>query len=144
MDVQRRTTRQRQLILDTVKSLGNHPTADAVVNAVRSHDAHVGRGTVYRNLKLLSEEGLIRVIKAPGGNRFDARCDEHAHAICTSCGAVADIELPYREDLDRAAGAQCAYRIDSHYTLFEGVCPACRAKEGACPVPRTQPDEAPR
>lgn len=129
MSTQRRITRQRQLVLDAVRALGNHPTADAVFSAVRTRDEHVSRGTVYRNLNLLAEDGQIRVVKTPGGSRFDHRCDEHAHVVCTSCGAVEDIELPYRRELDREANARSAFSVRSHYTLFEGLCPACRAAQ---------------
>ena len=127
MSTQRRSTRQRQLVLDAVRALDNHPTAESVFNVVRAHDAHVSRGTVYRNLNLLAKDGRIQIIKTPGGSRFDWRCHPHAHVMCTSCGAVEDIELPYREELDRDADARTTFEVHSHFTLFEGLCPACRA-----------------
>ena len=128
MAVQRRNTRQRSLVLDAVRASSSHPTADEIFHAVRERDAHVSRGTVYRNLNLLVEEGAIQQLKCAGGSRFDWRCDRHSHVICPACGAVADVELPYDPTLDRAVHKATGYARVSHYTFFEGLCPACRAK----------------
>ena len=128
MAVQRRNTRQRQLVLDTVRATSEHPTADEIYTAIRKVDEHVSRGTVYRNLNLLAEEGVIRAIKTPGGSRFDWNCSEHAHIICTSCGKVADLSLPYDKGLDTKATQDSGFSACSHYTLFEGVCPECTGR----------------
>lgn len=126
MAVQRRNTRQRKLVLDAVRALHDHPTADEVFNEVHRHDEHVSRGTVYRNLSLLSDEGTIQLLKTPGGNRFDDRCDPHAHLICTSCGAVCDVSAPYDEGADASAAGETGYAGVTHYTFYEGTCPDCQ------------------
>ncbi len=130
MTVQRRNTRQRRLVLDAVQESCSHPTADEIYLAVREQDEHVSRGTVYRNLNLLAEEGVILSIKAPGGSRFDRRVEPHAHAICTTCGNVIDVPIDTDADLDTTASAKTGWAITSHYTIFEGLCPAC-LNEGA-------------
>ena len=71
----RRNTRQRQLVLDAVRARCDHPTAEDVYRDVHAIDEHVSRGTVYRNLNLLAETGVITTVKAPGAMRFDRRCD---------------------------------------------------------------------
>lgn len=129
MAVQRRNTRQRQLVLDAVRSRCDHPTADAIYLEVREKDPRVSRGTVYRNLNLLAHEGAIQAIKAPGGSRFDKRCDHHAHIMCTECGAVSDLALPYDEDLNAAAERESGFSSVSHHALFEGVCRSCARKD---------------
>ena len=136
MSIQRRTTKQRKLVLELVRSMDSHPTADDVWQAAREQGSTISRGTVYRNLALLSEEGAIQTIKTPGGSRFDWRCDDHAHVVCSSCGAVADIALPHERELDRAASQASGYDVRSHYTIFEGLCPACR--EAAHKAPQSK------
>lgn len=126
--MQRRNTRQRRLVLDAVRALHDHPTVDEVFNEVRRHDDRVSRGTVYRNLALLADEGSVQMLKTPGGNRFDDRCDPHAHLICTSCGTVCDLELPYESAQDDAAMRETGFSQVTHYAFFEGVCPACQAR----------------
>ena len=127
--VQRRNTRQRKLILDIVRTMDDHPTADEIFLAAREHDPHIGRGTVYRNLNLLVDEGAIRILKAPGGSRFDWRTDEHTHVLCSSCGAIADLPLPYDPALDMKAASATGYEVHSHYMFFEGLCPTCRKRQ---------------
>ena len=51
---QQRNTRQRQLVLDAVRSRQDHPTAEQIYQSVRERDAHVSRGPVYRNLNPVS------------------------------------------------------------------------------------------
>lgn len=126
MTVQRRNTRQRRLVLDAVRTLHDHPTAEEVFAEVRCHDDHISRGTVYRNLALLAEDGSIRQLKTPGGSRFDDRCDAHAHLICTSCGAVSDLELPYDAVADASTAHATGFADVTHYTFFEGLCPTCQ------------------
>ena len=126
--MQRRNTKQRKLVLDAVRALHDHPTADEVFCETRRHDERISRGTVYRNLALLADDGTIQMLKTPGGNRFDDRCDRHAHLICTSCGAVRDVELPYDDAVDGAAMAETGFAQVTHYAFFEGICPACQAR----------------
>lgn len=139
--MQRRNTRQRQLVLEAVRRACDHPTADEIYLTVRQHDERISRGTVYRNLNLLADEGVIQLIKAPGGSRFDGRTDRHAHLVCSACGAVSDLDLPYDDALDRDAAAQTDYAGVVHYTLFEGICPTCaRGDEASAEMQETAVD----
>ena len=53
---QHRMTRQRKVILDTLRRLKTHPTADEVFSIVRKQLPRISLGTVYRNLELLFNE----------------------------------------------------------------------------------------
>lgn len=123
---QRRNTRQRQLVLDAVRNRCDHPTAEDIFNDVRAIGPKVSRGTVYRNLNLLEETGMITTVKTPGTMRFDWRCDGHSHVVCRSCGSVADTPLPYDENLDREAAETTGFTVEAHNVVFEGLCPNCR------------------
>lgn len=122
---QLRNTRQRQIVLDTVKAHGDHPSADQLYLDVRALDPKISLGTVYRNLKVLSKRGDIQHINVSGVERFDWRCDPHAHLICTECGSLCDAPLPYDTKLDQLLSEQTGYEISFHRTVFEGRCPAC-------------------
>lgn len=74
----KRKTIQRVLTLKAVQSMQSHPTADEVYEAVLPEHPNISRGTVYRNLNQLSEDGEIHEMEVPGGaDRFDHCCDEH-------------------------------------------------------------------
>ena len=126
--VQRRNSRQRELVLDAVQCLKCHPTANQVYAYVHEKDDHVSMGTVYRNLNLLAEAGIIRAVQAPGGNHSDFRTDDHNHVVCVKCGAMADADIAYDKGLDARVSACSGYDVKSHFTVFEGVCPSCQAQ----------------
>lgn len=128
----RRNTRQRQLVLDAVRSRCDHPTADQVYQVVRAQDCHVSRATVYRNLHLLADTGDILSIKVPGGERFDLRADAHPHIICSSCGRVADVPFErggaYEDTLDERASLATSWQVSTHSLVFTGLCDHCVAE----------------
>lgn len=57
---QQRNTKQRKLILEVVQAHQDHPSADQIYAEVRKLDPKISRGTVYRNLNLLADNGEIR------------------------------------------------------------------------------------
>lgn len=123
---QRRDTKQRQLVMDAVRAHCDHPSADQIYLDVRGRDGKISRGTVYRNLNYLSEDGEITHVRVPGADRYESRVALHYHLICTVCGAVIDAPVPYRAELDRIMAEESGYTISRHRTVFEGVCPACQ------------------
>ncbi len=123
---ERRNTRQRQLVLDAVRGRCDHPTADQIYADVREVDARVSRATVYRNLHLLADSGEILAVKSADAERFDLRTDNHAHLVCSSCGAVIDVPMPTVEGVDERIARETGYAVRSHYTVFEGLCPNCQ------------------
>ena len=90
-----RNTKQREEVLNAVKKLSNHPRAEDVYNCVIENNPNISKGTVYRNLNLLSELNEISKIQMLGNepDRFDVRVDEHDHAYCRVCKKLFDIEI---------------------------------------------------
>ena len=123
---QQRNTRQRQMVLDAVRSRRDHPTAEQIFQSVRSVDAHVSRGTVYRNLNLLCENQEIFRVVLSDCDRFDLRTDPHYHLRCVACGRVQDVDSPYDKAYDEALARKTGYQILRHRLVVEGVCPDCR------------------
>lgn len=125
-----RNTVQRQIIIDALRTLANHPTADEVYEAVHAEHPSVGRATVYRTLGRLSDEGVVgRVRINNGADRFDHQTFAHYHVRCVCCGRVDDVMAPVLEGIDEAAAAVSEYRIVGYTLQFDGVCPACQAAE---------------
>lgn len=122
-----RNTRQRQIVLEIVRAKRGHLSAEQVYLAARETHPTISRGTVYRNLNLLAEGGEIRHVNLPGVDRFDWRQERHYHLLCTGCGKVCDVPMPYHPDFDRDIAEKTGYQIDLHRTVFEGLCPDCRA-----------------
>ncbi|HHT69509.1 MAG TPA: transcriptional repressor, partial [Firmicutes bacterium] len=103
-----------------------HPTADWVYQEVRKEMPHVSLGTIYRNLRTLSEHGEIREL-AYGSNhsRFDANPHSHYHFVCDSCGAIEDLEMPTFQELNDKVEKLGDYQVLNHRLEFYGICPDC-------------------
>lgn len=115
-------TRQKLLILDTVKSMKNHPTAEEVYKEISSKNEEIGIATVYRNLNAFANKGLIsKVILPDSADRFDYRLDNHEHFLCTECGKVFDADVTVTITPQNKNSSFSGYSL----TLF-GICDECR------------------
>ena len=56
----KRNTIQRALVFEAVNQLKCHATADEIYQMVAAEHPNISKGTVYRNLHQLSENGEIR------------------------------------------------------------------------------------
>ena len=130
-----RLTTQRQVILEELNKVKTHPTANELYDMVRKRLPRIGLGTVYRNLELMAENGMILKIEVGGSQkRFDATTDTHYHIRCSQCGKVDDIDMPVITDLVQEASSTSAYQIIGHHIEFTGICSDCQkllAEEGA-------------
>lgn len=124
-----RNSRQRKLILDIVASRHDHPTADQIYLDVRTQDSQISRGTVYRNLGILQENGEIANVKVPAADRYDSRLDRHYHMFCTGCKRVFDVPLEYQEQYDEQVEKETGFKISRHRLFFEGLCQECSLKQ---------------
>jgi len=122
---QQRNTKQRQLVLDAVRARCDHPSADQIYLDVRAIDKRISRGTVYRNLNILVQQGEVLQVKLPHTDRFECPSDKHYHLLCQGCGTVWDVPLPYHAELDEQAAKKTGYDIERHRVVFEGLCPNC-------------------
>ena len=128
--MERRNTIQKQLVLQAVAELANHPTADEVYSLVVKDHPTVSKATVYRNLASLSDDGRLRHIKMPSGaDLFDHQTFGHNHIECILCGRLEDAPLEDQTALNAQAAAATGYRCVEHEIVFRGICPACAGKQ---------------
>ena len=84
-------------------------------------------GTVYRNLNILMDQGLIKKIDFGSTfDRFDANIGPHYHFICERCGSIIDLELPVEQSLNERVNRTTPYSVHRHRIEFFGVCDRCR------------------
>lgn len=124
-----RNTKQKQMILEAVKARADHPTANQIYFDVWQQDNRISRGTVYRNLNLLSEKGEITDVELSDADRYDYRTDRHYHMLCTVCGEVCDAPLEYQDSVDKSIEALTGFQIERHDMLFKGICKNCLKKK---------------
>ena len=123
-----RFSKQRELVLRTVKAHLIHPTALEVYGMTREADPTISMGTVYRNLNLLAEQGKILRIKVPGGaDRYDGIIEPHNHAVCTRCGMVMDYDYSF-DDLNKALLEKSGFKCEELNITVRGTCKNCLTK----------------
>ena len=120
-----RYSHQRKIILEAVKSVKTHPTADMVYDSLHAENPHLSLGTVYRNLSLLANNGDITPIYTGDSKvHYDGDTDPHCHFVCKGCSKIIDIfikpEIP-AEILDKQE-----FFIEDKKTLFYGHCKDCK------------------
>ena len=123
-------TEQRLLVLEAVLDLENHPTADAVHEAVARRDPGVSRATVYRALESLARIGVITKACHPGkAVRYDSRTEIHHHLVCLRCDEVMDITDTRLDGLPVPDTCRLGFEISDYRVQLRGICRRCRELE---------------
>lgn len=123
-----RLTPQRALVLDVVYHSDGHLTADEVYAQVRAQSPYVDLSTVYRNLVFLRQQGLIGELRLEGQPvRFEAvrSGQEHHHAVCTSCGAMFEVEHADLASLAAILLDKYGFHLEMVHLTLSGLCQAC-------------------
>jgi Fur family transcriptional regulator, ferric uptake regulator len=128
-----RVTEQRRLILETLESLGGHPTADEVYAVVQKRDPRLNPSTIYRTLAWLEGAGLVshcHLDAGPSGEhseRYDPVTPvEHHHFVCTTCGQVTEFEAPQLEAIKAKFAAEYDAAVEKAALTIYGMCARCR------------------
>ncbi len=126
----RRNTKQRETILGVLRGTTSHPTADWIYDEVRKLIPNIGKGTVYRNLKILREMGEISELNLSGTvSRYESRKENHYHFRCERCGGVFDLDEPVNNELDERVAKRTGFKVSYHQLEFRGLCNDCRHKQ---------------
>lgn len=122
----RKRSKKREAILACVRSTDTHPSAEWVYAQLKPQLPDLSLGTVYRNLALLKQEGLITSVGVVDGmERFERDPTPHAHFVCSHCSAVIDVfEVDPPQEL--AQRVSCGSVRDCVLT-FTGICNSCVA-----------------
>ncbi len=118
-------SRQREAILNVLKSTTSHPSAAWIYDRVRIVIPNISLGTVYRNLAALEKEGMI--IKVPVGDskeHFDGDTTPHSHFYCKRCDAISDIPFD-PSDAKTAAETEHGFEVHSVTYTLTGICKNC-------------------
>ena len=88
------------------------------------------KGTVYRNLDILVEEGALRKVEVPDGpNRFDFTLKNHYHVRCIKCGEIFDVDMDQIPDLLERIHNTHGIEFVDYDISFKGICQKCREKK---------------
>ncbi len=124
-----RNTRQRQAVLEALRTTRTHPDAAWIHQAVRRELPSISLGTVYRALDALVRDGVAVTIESAGqATRYDFRRDDHHHhAVCRRCGSIFDLEVRDVPQLPSSA-LPGGFQVADVRLEFHGVCLSCLKK----------------
>ncbi len=123
-------SRQREAILAFLKPRKDHPTADMIYRGVKQEFPNISLGTVYRNLTLLSELGIIQKISCDDeSEHFDGNPAPHNHFICRKCNSIVDLEMDNIDFVNTLAAQNFPGKVEGHSIYFYGTCHDCMTNE---------------
>ena len=125
--ITRRNTIQKELIRNAVYEMKRHDTANEVYDFLKETYPTIGKGTVYRNLDILAEEGTLRKVEVlDGPNRFDFTLTNHYHVRCVKCGDVSDVDMDEIPNLLERIHDTHGIEFLNYDISFKGICRKCR------------------
>lgn len=145
MEIVRKHSKKRDAILGYLRECSDHPSADQVFRGLKPLHPELSLGTVYRNLGILAQDGLISSVGPVNGQeRYEARTDPHPHFVCRRCGRLFDLDLPdlikeLYSEIESAMGCVpegCALTIT-------GLCLDCAKGETEAPDPDAAVQQTP-
>jgi len=94
-----RSTKGRLTVLEAMRHLPRHLSADELYSMLRRQGCRVSRATVYRTLATLEQAGLVRQVRLNSGParyelvQQDEPASAHAHFVCRRCGVIVDLPV---------------------------------------------------
>jgi Fur family ferric uptake transcriptional regulator len=121
-----RLTAQRQLVLEAVARLG-HATPEDICAQVRATAHAVNISTIYRNLELLEELGLVaHAHLTHGAPTYHATTEEpHVHLVCSRCDSVESVAPEVVDSVVERLGRERGFAVDVRHLTFTGLCRGC-------------------
>lgn len=126
-----RMTVQRRKILETVGSFSDHVSAEEIFARLHPEMPELSLSTVYRNLKVLADEGKVSMTDLGGGLVYEAvRGTPHHHLVCLSCKRILTLDHTLVAPLFAQIEAQGFHVATTHLCLY-GICGECQRAERA-------------
>ena len=124
-----RMTHQREILLEELKKCGQHLSADELYERVRKTIPRISLATVYRNLEILAELGVVGKLEISGRQkRFDYDVSQHDHIFCLKCHRVDNIDMQKKHIPAMSHHVARGYSITGYRLEFAGICPECKKK----------------
>ncbi|MDR2372543.1 MAG: transcriptional repressor [Bifidobacteriaceae bacterium] len=144
--IKRRTSKSRAAVLSGLAQAGAFRSAQALHQELRAAGHPVGLATVYRNLQVLAEDGLVDQVRVEGAEALYRVCDQdghHHHVICRSCGRSAAVTGPDFEVWADKVAAAAGFADIRHSLEISGICRDCVAARASAPAGRAPAQAAP-
>jgi Fur family peroxide stress response transcriptional regulator len=119
-------THQRQVLYNVMQTMPGHPSPEEVYARVRRYIPAISLATVYKNIHLFVERGVLRELSMHHGSlRVEMNSVNHHHLVCSQCKAITDIE---EKDLGALPAPRKlrGFHVERYSVDIIGICPACQ------------------
>ena len=122
---QLKVTPQRLKIVESLNTFG-HLNIDMLYQEVKEAYPNVSLATVYKNIAIMTENGLLEEVKiSERKSVFEIKKEPHLHLQCTRCGKIEDIMINLEEVTGRVERLS-GYRVEHTDMVMRGICPDCQ------------------
>lgn len=122
-------THQRQVIYEAIVAAPGHYSAEQIFSGVRKRIPSISLATVYNNLKLFVEHGLLREVSPHTSTLMvEGNLEPHHHLVCTRCKAVQDVEGDFINYKKLSRQAPRGFDLTQPLVEVFGICRRCSAK----------------
>lgn len=123
----KRNTRQKEIILECIRKDDSHPNISKIMKRVNEKDANIGQATVYRNINKLLDEGLIEKLYGSLDEFcYDGSLIEHDHLICMKCGRIIDLFDNDYTSKKKTIAKKYSFKVEKASTTYKGICIDCQ------------------
>jgi Fur family transcriptional regulator, peroxide stress response regulator len=123
-------THQRHIVYEAVVASHGHRSPEQIYSAVRRRIPSISLATVYNNLRLFVEHGLLREVTPHASTlRVDGNTEPHHHLVCSRCKEVQDIESDLIDLKRLSRKLPKGFDLTSPVVEVFGLCSRCRAKQ---------------
>lgn len=125
-------SRQREIILDTLKRNAVHPTAEKLFEIIKEEqpNSNIGIATVYRNLNKMANLGTIKRISGiEEAEHFDHNTHTHYHFMCEKCHKIYDIDAEIAPNIIKNTQETTGFIINNYDIVLHGICSECQANQ---------------
>ena len=128
-------THQRQILFEVVQEMEGHPSPEEIYARVRRRIPSVSLATVYKNLHLFIERGVVGEVSLHHGSlRIETNRAAHHHLVCRGCKSITDLdEKSFKLEMERDYVSP-AFQVERYSIEVVGLCPACKKKSSRVPM----------
>jgi len=122
-----KVTKQRVTILDLIISSESNFCANDLYSELK---AELDLVTIYRNLQILSEAGILReVMNRNDRQYFELACvhnPAHPHFYCSLCKKIFCMKSKNKYTVPKKINPDGDFIVHETVLQYSGICPSCR------------------
>ncbi|MED1205119.1 Fur family transcriptional regulator [Heyndrickxia acidicola] len=118
-------TGKREQMLELFSSNNKYLTAKEVLEGMKQDYPGLSFDTIYRNLSLFAELGILETTELSGEKHFRFSCSiktHHHHLICLECGKTKEIEVCPMKQIEEGFDG---FTVSGHKFEIYGTCADC-------------------